>query len=143
MSAAAAHDGAWLDELSFRRVAVPEESPARLCTALVEDRDGFLWIGTQGGVVRYDGFEFRTFAPVPGDAASLSGSDVRALHAGRDGRMWIGTFSDGFSVFDPAREVFTRFRHDARRPDSLSHDRVEALAEDASGALWVATSPSE
>ncbi len=125
--------------VAFGRVQVPDDVPAHLCTALAQDRAGFLWIGTQGGLVRYDGHQFRVFRPDPGDPRSLGGSYVRSLLAAADGRLWIGTFSSGLSVYDPATGAFTRYLHDPRNPGSLAHDRVEGLAEDRAGRLWIAT----
>ena len=57
--------------VSFRRVAIPDDVPAHLCTALAQDRDGFLWIGTQAGLVRYDGYSFRVYRSDPEDPQSL------------------------------------------------------------------------
>jgi diguanylate cyclase (GGDEF)-like protein len=125
--------------VSFRRIAIPDEVPAHLTTALAQDRQGFLWIGTQAGLVRFDGSRFEVFRSNPDDPATLGGSYVRSLLAARDGRLWVGTFSGGLSVYDPARESFVRYRNDPRDPGSLSHDRVEALAEDRSGRIWAAT----
>jgi diguanylate cyclase (GGDEF)-like protein len=126
--------------LSFRRLAIPDEVPAHLCTALAEDRAGFLWIGTQTGLVRFDGSRFRVFRSDPDDPRTLGGSYVRALAPASDGRLWVGTFGGGLSVYDPATETFTRYRHDPRDPGSLSHDRVEGVAEDRAGRIWIATS---
>jgi diguanylate cyclase (GGDEF)-like protein len=125
--------------VSFQRVAIPDDVPAHLCTALAQDRTGLLWIGTQAGLVRYDGYAFRVFRPDPQDPHSLGGSYVRTLLAAADGRVWAGTFSGGVSVYDPATERFTRFQHDPKNPASLAHDHVEGLAEDAAGRIWVAT----
>ncbi len=105
---------------AFRRLPEPDGVPAQPCTALAQDRAGFLWIGTQGGLVRNDGYRFRVFHPeVP---ATLGGSYVRALHAGRDGRLRVGTFSGWLSVFDPATETFRRFRHDPEDSRGLTHE---------------------
>jgi diguanylate cyclase (GGDEF)-like protein len=126
------------EPIAFRRVAVPDDVPAHLVTALAEDADGFLWIGTQGGLVRFDGTGFRVFASTE-DETSLGGSYVRCLLPARDGRLWVGTFGGGLSVFDPAEEKFRRFRHDPADPGSLGSDRVEGLAEDRDGSVWAAT----
>ncbi len=125
--------------VSFRQVAVPGEVPAYLCTALTQDSQGFLWIGTQGGLVRFDGSQFKVFRSDPDDPSTLGGSYVRSLLAGSDGRLWVGTFSSGLSVYDPVSGRFTRYQHAPADPGSLSHDRVEGLAEDRSGRIWVAT----
>ena len=106
--------------ISFRRLAIPDDVPAHLCSALAQDRYGFLWIGTQGGLVRFDGYRFRT----------LTSGYVRTLLAARDGAIWIGTFSDGLASLDPATGRITRY----------AADRVEGLAEDARGRIWIAAS---
>src|SRR5437868_1183320 len=92
----------WSSEprLTFRRVQIPDDVPAHLCSALAQDREGFLWIGTQGGLVRYDGYNFRTFRPNPDDPHALTGSYVRALLATADGRIWVATY-EGLDRLDP------------------------------------------
>jgi len=125
--------------VSFQRLAMPDDVPAQLSTAMVQDARGMLWIGTQDGLVRYDGYHYKVYHAHPGDPHALSGSYVRSLLVARDGRLWVGTISGGVSVFDPRTEQFTQYRHDASKPDSLANDRVESLAEDAGGKVWLAT----
>jgi diguanylate cyclase (GGDEF)-like protein len=125
--------------VSFQRLAMPDEVPAQLSTAMVQDARGMLWIGTQDGLVRYDGYHYKVYHAHPGDPHALSGSYVRSLLVARDGRLWVGTISGGVSVFDPRTEQFTQYRHDAAKPDSLANDRVESLTEDAGGKVWLAT----
>ena len=96
--------------VSFQRVAMPDQVPAHLSTVMVQDAQGLLWIGTQDGLVRYDGYGYKVFRPRPGDPAALGGSYIRALHAARDGRLWVGTISGGLSVFDPRDERVARGR---------------------------------
>src|SRR5687767_15549436 len=103
--------------ISFRRIAIPEDVPAHLCSAIAQDATGLLWFGTQGGLVRYDGYELRVYRSNPADPTTLAGSYVRALLVASDGRLWVGTFSGGLSVFDPRTEKFTRFQ--------VAYDRVE------------------
>lgn len=117
--------------ISFQWLAIPEDVPAHLCSAIAQDARGFLWFGTQRGLVRYDAYEYRVFRSNPSDAKTLAGNYVRALLASRDGRLWVGTFSGGLSVFDPRTETFERV--------PLAYDRVEGLAEDRNGRIWIAT----
>ena len=125
--------------LSFRRIPMPDDVPAHLCSALAQDRDGFLWIGTQGGLVRYDGFGFRVFRADASNPHALAGSYIRALLAASDGRIWAGTFSAGVSVYDPATDRFSTYRSNSSAGARLSHDRVEGLVEDRAGRVWIAT----
>lgn len=116
--------------VSFRQAVIPDDVPAHLVTALAQDRDGFLWIGTQGGLVRYDGYTYRTYKPDARDPQSLSGAYVRSILVAHDGRIWVGTFAEGVSVFDPATDRFTRLP---------SEPRVERIVEDRDGTVWLAT----
>lgn len=137
LSAAAALERPGL--VSFQRLPVPDDVPTHLCAAMTQDTQGFLWIGTQDGLARFDGYAYRVWRPVAGDPHSLSGSYVRSLLVARDGRIWAGTFSGGVSAFDPRVERFTQYRHDDADTNSLAQDRVEGIAEDRGGALWFAT----
>jgi len=125
--------------ISFHPVSIPDDVPAHLVSALAQDADGFLWIGTQGGLVRYDGYTFRTYRTNPRDPAALGGAYVRALRASADGRLWAGTFADGVSIYDPATDRFTQLRHTAGDASTVAHNRVEGLAEERDGHMWIAT----
>jgi ligand-binding sensor domain-containing protein len=72
---------------------------------IVQDDQGFMWFGTQYGLDRYDGYEFRVFTPVPGRINGLSGAYIYSLFKDRAGKLWIGC--DQFlDRFDPITETF-------------------------------------
>ncbi|MET3107757.1 diguanylate cyclase (GGDEF)-like protein [Oxalobacteraceae bacterium GrIS 2.11] len=125
--------------VTFQPIAIPDEIPAHLSSAMAQDGQGLIWIGTQDGLVRYDGYSFKVYQPKLDDPTSLSGSYVRAISNARDGHLWVGTISDGLSIFDPHTEQFARYRHDATRSDSLINDRVETIAQDPDGHVWLGT----
>jgi ligand-binding sensor domain-containing protein len=108
-------------------------------TALAQDGRGLIWIGTQIGLLRYDGYRFRKFSHKVGDPFSLAGDYVVSLYAAPDGRLWVGTVNDGISVFDPASERFEHFRHDEKVPGSLGGGSISALLGDGKGGMWIAT----
>ena len=112
----------------------------RQVRALHEDRAGTLWIGTDGGLHRYDrdAGTFAAYTHELENPRSLSSDQVRALHEDRAGTLWIGT-SDGLNRFEPETETFGHFRHDETDPASLSSDAVSTLFEDLAGTLWVGT----
>lgn len=123
----------------FTTVGNDEQIPEAVVTALAEDALGLLWIGTPAGLIRHDGYRFRRYVHVPGDAGSLGGNLVRSLLAASDGRLWIGTDVDGVSIYDPRTDRFEHLRHRSEDPDSLGEGAVFALAEDAHGRVWIAT----
>ncbi len=109
--------------------------------ALLLDRSGRLWVGTEAGLDRLDpGTEvFVHFVPNPASTNSLSEGKVRAILEDDLGAIWVGTSSGGLNRIDAEGNV-TRFRHASDVPASLAHDQVRALLQDADGRLWVGTS---
>ena len=106
--------------------AFPHEFPGRHATQMIEDRDGNLWIGAYGGLVRYRDGAFATFTTRDG----LPDDDVTTLFEDREGSLWVGTRSGGLAQFTD-RTLDTR-----AGPPSLRGERVESLAEDAAGTWW-------
>ena len=139
ITAAAAATDFPFTQPQFERVSNVDMIDSQPITALAQDVRGLIWIGTQSGLVRYDGYQFRKFVHNIRDPFSIAGDYVNALLAAKDGRLWIGTLSDGVSVFDPATERFEHFRHDANKSDSLGGGLIWDLAEDHQGGIWIAT----
>ena len=104
---------------------------------MLQDRRGFIWIGTYNGLNRYDGYRFKTYKPDPDDPHSLDGLFVSALFEDRSGALWIGT-DQGLNRFDPATERFAHFRADPDNPHDLS-GFPEHITQDRDGMLWLAT----
>ena len=106
--------------------------------AIVEDRRGFLWFGTQDGLNRYDGYDFTVYRNDPEDPSSLPNNFVWELIEDRSGVLWVGTI-DGLARYDHDRDTFVSYRHDGSDPTTISHETVHTLLEDRSGRLWVGT----
>ncbi len=103
--------------------------PGNTVTAIQQTQDGYLWIGTLSGLVRFDGVRFQVF----GEASDLPNTRVLCLLAARDGALWIGTDGGGLVRFrDRKFQAFTR-------TDGLAADTVTALAEDRAGQIWAGT----
>ncbi len=123
----------------FTRISVEDGLPSASVHATLQDSYGFIWLGTESGLARFDGYEFVTYHFDSEDPTSLSHNDVRALALDRSGRLWVGTDGGGLNLFDPVTRSFSRFGNDPLASDSLSHDRVRTILEDRSGALWIGT----
>ena len=103
---------------------------------ILQDKQGFLWYGTRGGLNRFDGYTFKAFKPDPFNPFSISDNTIQAILEDRQGRLWLGTESNGVDVYDPQSG---RFYHLKEGKNGLSNSNVTALAEAPDGAIWVGT----
>lgn len=105
--------------------------PADRISAMVQDKKGYIWLGTQNGLVRYDG---QTFTLVPVDLPSARGTNVASLGLAQDGTLWFRIYQGGFGGFDG--EKFVRFGGENWSDQAES----TALMIDRDGStLWMGT----
>jgi len=124
--------------VQLENIGLEEGLPQAHVTAITQDKQGFLWVGTQaGGVARYDGSRMLQFATDPNKPETLSSQFVTTLQADPSGKMWIGTGDAGLNVYDPATNQITRFRHDDKNAASIGFDGVTALEIEPDGTLWI------
>jgi ligand-binding sensor domain-containing protein/signal transduction histidine kinase len=119
----------------FRRLGTEQGLSQLSVRGLVQDRRGFLWIGTQDGLNRYDGNEFRVYRHREGQPDTLPGDLVRALAIDHQGRLWIGG-SGGLSRY---REEEDRFEAMPIAGQRGAQDEVHGLHVDAHGNVWIAS----
>ena len=128
------------------------DDPAQdIVTVILEDHAGTFWVGTHGGLIRFDRETgaFTRYLHDPDDPTSLSNDQVRAMYVDRSGTFWVGTGSatptetpaglGGLNRFDPATGRFIRYLHDPDNPITLFDNKVQSIFEDARGTLWVGT----
>lgn len=114
-------------EMLFRNWTTREGLPQDHIRAIVRTRDGYLWLGTDAGLARFDGFGFKTYGLHEG----LGAVTVLSLLEGSDGTLWAGTLGGGITALRDGKVLRTYSRADGLRSDSISH-----LAEDGDGRLW-------
>jgi sugar lactone lactonase YvrE len=106
---------------------------------IMQDRQGFLWIATEGGLHRHDGHTFETYTSTSFDTTSLSNSIVQSVVEAENGDLWVATLRGGLNRLDRATGRFIHYRYDPDDDASLSSDRTRDALQDRHGNLWVAT----
>src|SRR4029077_17531657 len=121
------------DDVRFLRLSGIEGLSQNRVTQIVQDDQGFIWLATQHGVDRYDGYQFRMFKNDPRQASSLCGVFMFSLFKDRSGTLWMGC-EHGLDRFDPSTETFVHYQIASDTVPHLS-DAVRHIYEDASGVL--------
>lgn len=104
--------------------------PQNSVNAILQDDDGYLWLATYGGVVRFDGVRFSRIPALEEKMLSLR---ILSLAKGKDGRIWLGTEGSGITKFE--KGTVTNYT----LADGLNDDVVLSLFEDQRGILWIGT----
>jgi signal transduction histidine kinase/ligand-binding sensor domain-containing protein len=122
------------DDIRFSRLSTAQGLSQTQANEIVQDDQGFMWFGTQYGLDRYDGYEFKVFTQDPARENSLSCVYIHSLFKDRSGSLWVGC--DQFlDRFDSLHETFTHYRIDAGEAANY----VSQISEDRTGMLWLAT----
>ncbi len=119
----------------------PKSPSSSYVMTIFEDRFGTLWVGTWGGLDRFDREteQFTHYQNDPNDLGTLSHNYVHAIYEDRSGAFWVGTGGGGLNRFDRATEQFVQYRTNPDDPYSLSNDRIWSIYQDRSGVLWIGT----
>jgi ligand-binding sensor domain-containing protein/signal transduction histidine kinase len=122
------------DDIRFSRLSTAQGLSQTQVAQIVQDDQGFVWFGTQYGLDRYDGYEFKVFTHDPARENSLSCVYIHSLFKDRSGSLWVGC--DQFlDRFDSLHETFTHYRIDAGEVANY----VSQISQDRTGMLWLAT----
>jgi ligand-binding sensor domain-containing protein/signal transduction histidine kinase len=122
----------------FQHLTIEDGLPQNSINTILQDSMGFLWLGTEEGLVRYDGYSLKIFKHESNNTNSLSNDFVLAITEDRQGTLWVGT-GGGLNRFNPTTEKFSHYRHIANDSNSLSDDSVRTITEDRQGILWLGT----
>lgn len=107
-----------------------------LISCIAQDQQGYIWVGTQNGLNRFDGYRFTPYLYNKDTPHSLCHNNVTALHVDTDGQLWVGT-AKGLARYRAATDDFEHFD---MRPDSDDEPRITNIVESPTGKILVGTS---
>jgi signal transduction histidine kinase/ligand-binding sensor domain-containing protein/CheY-like chemotaxis protein/HPt (histidine-containing phosphotransfer) domain-containing protein len=143
LSASGLASGAAADDvrpLILEHLTVSDGLPQSTVMSTLQDSQGFVWLGTEDGLVRFDGHTLVRYANSRNDVSSLPGNFVWQIVEDADRDLWLALKDAGIARWNRATDTFTRFRHDPANPDSIASDAVRTVLVDAQGRLWIGTS---
>jgi ligand-binding sensor domain-containing protein/signal transduction histidine kinase len=103
---------------------------------ITQDRTGFIWLGTDDGLNRFDGHDFRVFKTKEGDQKSIPDNSIRAFLVDGDSTLWIGT-NNGVCKYEPKTESITRFKDGGAHTPVLQGIQVNSIARHVDNSIWI------
>ncbi|WP_422360170.1 ligand-binding sensor domain-containing protein [Reichenbachiella sp.] len=106
---------------------------------IIDDSDGFVWILTDDGLNRFDGYKFSVYKYDPDDSTSISDNKMNCMVEDSNQNLWVGTSQGGFCRYDKNNNNFKCFKYDSQDSTSLSQNTVTGIIESSDGNLWIGT----
>lgn len=123
----------------FEHLSVRDGLSQSTVMSILQDSQGFLWLATESGLDRYDGYSIREYRRQRGNDQALASDYIWKIDEDSRGDLWLATAGGGVARWDRRNDRFQQFRHAPADPDSLASDVVRTLHVDAKDQVWVGT----
>ncbi|MGB1286448.1 MAG: ligand-binding sensor domain-containing protein, partial [Aggregatilineales bacterium] len=135
------NDFPFMSGLRFEHLSAEDGLVQNEINAILQDRNGFIWFGTDNGLSRYDGYTFKNYQTDPDNPNSLRNNKIQRLYEGKAGHIWIATEGGGIHRFDPVTGLFEVFPAPFAAPENgeiqdIPGDRHFFVMEDSQGHIW-------
>jgi ligand-binding sensor domain-containing protein/two-component sensor histidine kinase len=131
--------------LFFEKLTTQNDLSNNKVNCIVQDKRGFMWIGTNDGLNRFDGNNFVVFRNKPGDSTSISGNIITHIIEDASDVLWIATADGGMSRYNYKLQPSQQFKQYKNKPGdaaSIPSNGINQLLDDGKGFIWMATSGS-
>ena len=125
--------------LYFEHLTVRDGLSMRTVNSILQDSVGYVWLATESGLDRYDGYSIREYRRQRGALHGLASDYIWSIAEDAGGDLWLATDGGGVARWVRKTDQFQQFRHDPQLPQSLASDAVRSLVIDARGQVWVGT----
>ncbi len=127
------------ENTKFKHLTVNEGLSDNSVFAILQDKEGFMWLGTEDGLNKYDGYKFTIYRHNPSDTNSIGpGGIIYSIYEDKEGLIWVGA-EGSLSVLDKKTGKFKSYKNEPKNPNSLSNDIVTGIIEDNAGYMWIST----
>ena len=125
--------------LPIEKVELPDIGRGVVLTTILRDRSGFIWLGSETGLHRYDGVRVKSFLHDAGDTTTIASNIIRALWQDKDERLWIGTNEGGTSCLDLRTGAIQHYFHDRSDTTTIRSNDVRHFFQGTSGDIFFFT----
>lgn len=124
--------------LMFENISVEKGLSAKNVFCITQDKDGYMWFGTNNGLNRYDGYTFKNYFHEFENPNSLTNSNINCLLCDSKGRLWVGT-DMGINLYDKNNDDFYVPNITGDSNKELARRRIRSIFEDSRGYIWIGT----
>ncbi len=128
------------NNLSFQHLNTNNGLSQNTILCMMQDSEGYLWIGTRDGLNRFDGYNFTVYRHDPNDSTSIAGNQIESLFEDSQGRIWMGVWKNGIDRFNRAYGSFRHYCADIHNKNCLSGTTINVIYEDSQNNIWAGTS---
>ncbi len=124
--------------MQFDHLTVEDGLSSLTVLTLVQDRQGYIWFGTDDGLDRYDGYSFQSYRAIRGDSTSLSNSGCIGMTTDSAGNLWVSGGQDILNRYDRTTDSFVRYK--IKGPEGMPPDfqlGIGTIQADESGKIWL------
>ena len=122
--------------VKFKHLTINEGLSQNTVYGTLQDSQGFVWIGTEDGLNRYNGYDFNIYKHTK-SPASLTNSQITCLFEDKNKQLWVGT-TDGLNIYNREKDSFKRLYTQSKKT-SENNDYITTILQDKAGDFWVAT----
>ena len=123
--------------MHFEQLTLTDGLSQNTVMSILQDSQGYLWLGTENGLNRYDGYSFTRFARDSRDPRALRSDFIWSIAEDANGDLWLATEGGGVARWDRRRQEFQNFTHNPAEPGSLASNLVRTLMIGRDGAIWI------
>jgi signal transduction histidine kinase/ligand-binding sensor domain-containing protein/AraC-like DNA-binding protein len=121
----------------LEEIPVADHLGSRSIKSISEDHQGFLWLATNNGVARYDGYTFKNYPAVAGDSTTLNHSRPDFIYVDHQGVLWVGGLA-GINRYLPECDCFKQYNAETAAPNTMPDGGINWITEDNKDQMWVA-----
>lgn len=123
---------------NIEQISAKEGLVGNYVKSILQDNNGNIWLATNNGVIKYDGFQFHRFRQ-HSKLNSLEGREINDIVEDRDGNIWITAWGDiGLQRYNPIEDQFYAYKHDVHNPNSISGNFPFRIHIDRNENMWIA-----
>ncbi|MDC0584245.1 GAF domain-containing protein [Bacteroidales bacterium] len=125
-----------MPSLSFNKLRTDDGLANNVCNGIYQDKAGYIWISTLGGLCRYDGYNIKNYRPDPENRYALPISTLESLVEDEHGNFWIGSRGAGLIFFETNTDRFYQFAHDPNNSNSITSNFIGSVFVDSKNRIW-------